>query len=65
VSEAPDRPPSRVAVLLVEDDEDDVLITRGHLHAIEGTRFDVDWARTLEDAVARLDERAYDAYLVD
>ena len=65
MSEAPDRQPPRVAVLLVEDDEDDVLITRGHLHSIEGTRFDVDWARTLDEAIARLDEKAYDAYLVD
>jgi diguanylate cyclase (GGDEF)-like protein/PAS domain S-box-containing protein len=54
-----------VAVLVVEDDEDDVFITRGLLHAIEGTRFEVDWARTLDEVLARLERTAYDAYLVD
>ena len=59
-----------VAVLLVEDDEDDMLITRGLLASIAGTRFELDWARTLDDAIARLDGaardgRPHDAYLVD
>jgi diguanylate cyclase (GGDEF)-like protein/PAS domain S-box-containing protein len=55
----------RVTVLLVEDDEDDMLITRGLLGSIAGTRFDMDWARTLQDATAQLDRGVHDAYLVD
>ena len=65
MTRAADRQPPSVTVLVVEDDEDDVLITRGLLHAIEGTHFEVDWARTLDDVTARLDDTAYDAYLVD
>ncbi|MGH2840349.1 MAG: putative bifunctional diguanylate cyclase/phosphodiesterase [Solirubrobacteraceae bacterium] len=55
----------RVAVLLVEDDEDDVLITRGLLRSTEGTQFQIDWARTLDEVTAHLDRGAHDAYLVD
>jgi diguanylate cyclase (GGDEF)-like protein/PAS domain S-box-containing protein len=65
VSEAAERQPQSIAVLVVEDDEDDVLITRGLLHAIEGTRVEVDWVRTLDEVVGRLEQTAYDAYLVD
>ncbi|HEV2786155.1 MAG TPA: EAL domain-containing protein [Solirubrobacteraceae bacterium] len=54
-----------MSVLLVEDDEDDVLLTRGLLHSIEGRRFDVDWARTLDDVIAHLERTTHDAYLVD
>lgn len=57
--------PRRVSVLLVEDDEDDVVITRGLLGSSVGTRFEIDWARTLDDVTAHLDRVAHDAYLVD
>ena len=52
-------------ILLVEDDEDDVLLTRGLLGSIEGRRFDVDWARTYDEVVAHLANATHDAYLVD
>ena len=54
-----------LSVLLVEDDEDDVLLTRSILGRIEGTRYHVDWARSLEDVEIVLDEKAHDVYLVD
>jgi diguanylate cyclase (GGDEF)-like protein/PAS domain S-box-containing protein len=52
-------------VLLVEDDEDDVVVTRGLLRAVEGTRYVLDWARTPAEAERHLAAGAHDVYLVD
>ena len=34
----------RIRILLVEDDEDDYLVTRDLLSEIEGTPYDMEWA---------------------
>jgi signal transduction histidine kinase len=54
-----------VRVLLVEDDEDDYLLTRDLLWEIGKERFALDWAETFEDAVALIARQQYDVYLVD
>ncbi len=54
----------RIGVLLVEDDEDDQVLTRDMLSSIEGMQFDVEWARRFEDAVEAL-SRSFDVCLVD
>ncbi len=53
-----------IRVLLVEDDEEDYLLTRKLLRSNTDTTFEVTWARTFEDAVEEL-KNPYHAVLVD
>jgi signal transduction histidine kinase len=54
-----------VKVLLVEDDEDDYLITRSLLAEIGDVAYVVDWAATYEDGVQKLSRDRYDVCLLD
>ncbi len=54
-----------VKILLVEDDEDDYLLTTDLLADIEQFKYDLTWAPKFEDGVARLREGVYDICLVD
>jgi diguanylate cyclase (GGDEF)-like protein/PAS domain S-box-containing protein len=62
-SPGPDGP---VRVLLVEDDEDDYLITRDMLaRQQEGVQFHVEWRSGYLDGLAAIRQRAHDVYLID
>ena len=52
-------------LLLVEDDEDDYLITNDLLSDIYGADFKLDWVRTEEDALSAISKGEHDVYLVD
>ncbi|HKL88231.1 MAG TPA: PAS domain S-box protein, partial [Salinibacter sp.] len=52
-------------VLLIEDDEDDYLITRALLDKAQTINCDLDWASSYEEGRDAVLEDAYDAYLVD
>jgi signal transduction histidine kinase len=54
-----------IKVLVVEDDEDDWLITKKIFSKIPDSSFVVDWAPNYDTAVASIDADAHDAYLVD
>ena len=54
-----------VNVLLVEDDEDDYILTRDLLGEIGSARFDVDWVPTFDAALDQIDGCAHDVALVD
>ncbi|HEV3053257.1 MAG TPA: diguanylate cyclase, partial [Solirubrobacteraceae bacterium] len=56
-------PPIRL--LLVEDDEDDYMITRDLLSSQSRARFEIEWSADFDDALAVIRERRHDAYLVD
>jgi two-component system cell cycle sensor histidine kinase/response regulator CckA len=58
VSDAP------IRVLLVEDDEEDYILTRRLLRDTERVKFEVKWARSYDAALAEL-ARPYDACVVD
>jgi diguanylate cyclase (GGDEF)-like protein/PAS domain S-box-containing protein len=58
-------PPETLRILLVEDDEDDYLITRDMLADQDRARFQLDWAQSYADGLERIAERAHDVYLVD
>jgi signal transduction histidine kinase len=60
VSQAP-----TVKVLLVEDDEDDAVLTRGLLREIEGRTFELEWVKDFEPGLERLCQGVYDVCLVD
>jgi diguanylate cyclase (GGDEF)-like protein/PAS domain S-box-containing protein len=54
-----------ITVLLVEDDEDDYLITSEMLGRPHGVRFAVDWCASYDDALEAIREQRHDVYLID
>jgi diguanylate cyclase (GGDEF)-like protein/PAS domain S-box-containing protein len=57
--------PEPLRVLLVEDDEDDYLITSDMLVAQERARFEVDWCADYADALGAIGRQEHDVYLID
>ena len=55
----------QLTILLVEDDEDDYILTTDLLGEMTGLRADVDWASSFEEALSRLRDKKYDLHLVD
>jgi diguanylate cyclase (GGDEF)-like protein/PAS domain S-box-containing protein len=58
-------PTDPVSVLLVEDDEDDYVVTRDLLQAQDRARFEIEWADGYSGARAILAQRSHDVYLID
>jgi PAS domain S-box-containing protein len=54
-----------IKILLVEDDEDDFILTRELLAEIPGRRFTLDWARTFEEGLEILARNQHAVALVD
>jgi len=54
-----------VRILLVEDDEDDFVLTRDLLADCRRTTFALDWVTSFEDARASIDRKDHDLYLID
>jgi signal transduction histidine kinase/DNA-binding response OmpR family regulator len=54
-----------IKVLLIEDDEDDYLITRDLLNDVKETRYELRWSSTYEEGIAALREQEPDICLVD
>lgn len=58
-------PPPSLNVLLVEDDEDDYLLTRELLSELEGLPVALNWASSYQDGLAAMERRNHDVYLID
>jgi two-component system, sensor histidine kinase and response regulator len=56
---------SAISILLVDDDEDDYLLTRELLLEADARRFALTWAATYEAALETIAQRPYDVCLVD
>ncbi len=56
---------SLIRVLLVEDDEDDYLITRDMLAEQDAGRFELDWCSDYDDALQAVRMQCHDVYLID
>ncbi|MBI4681670.1 MAG: EAL domain-containing protein [Nitrospirae bacterium] len=52
-------------ILLVEDDEDDFILTRDLLYEVEGVSYDIEWASTYETALEAIKRKCHDIYLFD
>lgn len=52
-------------ILLVEDDEDDYLLTRSLMSEIKGASHRLHWVSNYKDAVNQLSQKQWDAVLVD
>jgi PAS domain S-box-containing protein len=65
MSVMPDRMIEKIKVLLVDDDEDDFILTKDLLSEIEDGKFELEWAPTFGDALQKLFENVHDIFLVD
>jgi len=54
----------KIRVLLVEDDEDDYLLTREFLNETGG-RFVLDWVSSYEEGLEEIEKSDHDVYLID
>jgi two-component system, cell cycle sensor histidine kinase and response regulator CckA len=54
-----------IKVLLIEDDEDDYIITRDIVSEVRGHQFALDWARTFESGLETMCLNQHDVVLVD
>lgn len=57
--------PALTRVLLVEDDEDDFILTRELLSEVQGKRFALDWAKTFADGLKQMCLNQHDVVLLD
>jgi diguanylate cyclase (GGDEF)-like protein/PAS domain S-box-containing protein len=57
--------PEALRILLVEDDEDDYVLTRDMLRAQGRARIETEWQQHYETALAAIRENRHDVYLVD
>lgn len=55
----------KIYVLLIEDDEDDYIITQDLLLELPHMKYHLDWVTNLEDAKGKLEERSFDVCLCD
>ena len=54
-----------VRVLLIDDDQDDYILTRELLTEVPGGRFHLEWTPAYADGVAAVGSGKHDVYLVD
>jgi len=54
-----------IRVLLVDDDEEDYVLTRGYLKDIPGRFYHLDWVAGYDDALAAICRAEHDVYLID
>lgn len=54
-----------IKVLLIEDDEDDYILTEDTISEIPGKMYELDWAASYEAGLRAIEEHKYDVYLLD
>jgi diguanylate cyclase (GGDEF)-like protein len=54
-----------VKVLLVDDDQDDYIITRDLLSEVEGETYSLEWASNYDQAMKLINKNCHDVYLFD
>jgi len=54
-----------IRVLLVEDDEEDYIITKELLIDVLTTKYQIEWAPSFEEGLELIEQNNYDVYLVD
>ncbi len=57
--------PDKIRILLIDDDEDDYIITRDIINDIPGRNYRLDWTDSFQEALNRIQEKQHDVYLVD
>ena len=54
-----------IKIALVDDDEDDYIVTRDLLSEIQAARFSLDWASRYDDGLRMITSNQYDICLID
>ncbi|MBL7779800.1 MAG: PAS domain S-box protein [Saprospiraceae bacterium] len=54
-----------IRVLIVDDDEDDFLLTADTLHSISDRKFEVEWAPSYQKGLERIRQCEHDVYIID
>ncbi|WP_245590625.1 hybrid sensor histidine kinase/response regulator [Adhaeribacter aquaticus] len=54
-----------IKILLVDDDEDDYIITREIIEEIPARNYSLDWASSFNEALRIIAEKKHDVYLID
>ena len=54
-----------IKVLLVDDDEDDFLLTKSLLFEIPNQKFSIDWASSFNSGLKEIEKKEHDIYLID
>ena len=57
--------PDKIRILLVDDDEDDYIITRDIIADIPGRIYSLEWTASFTEALTLINQRQHDVYLVD
>jgi PAS domain S-box-containing protein len=52
-------------ILIIDDDEDDFLLTSDYIRRINDKKFHIDWCYKFQEALDKVDARLYDLYFVD
>lgn len=55
----------KYTILLIDDDEDDYILTRETLAEIEENEFELEWVETATEALTAIEHRRHDVYLLD
>ena len=63
--DAPERMTDKPSILLVEDDEDDYILTEALLVGIFGSDFKFDWVKDWSAALEAIEQEEHDVYLID
>lgn len=56
---------SSARILIVDDDEDDFIITSDYIRSIPGSRFTLDWCKNYNEGLQHLRANKHDIYFVD
>ncbi len=57
--------PSTIKILLIDDDEDDYVLTRDLLMDIHPSGYQLDWSHNPQTAIDSFKDNNYDLYLID
>jgi PAS domain S-box-containing protein len=54
-----------VKILIIDDDEDDFILTSTYIQSIEDNNFEIKWCYSYKDAIDLIGKKAFDLYFVD
>jgi len=56
---------NKIKILLVDDDEDDYIVTEELLEEVEEREYELEWASSYQAAIELITSKQYDAFLFD